>query len=420
MLNARLIAALLSAGTAMSVGAQVATFTPLGDLPGGNFVSEARGLAPDGLAVVGHSRAGAGTEAARWILSRNGSVYVVDAMEGLGFLSDGYRYSVAEDITDDGHAVFGGSSYTVDSWGQPAAEAFRWTRDTGMLGLGFPPGSGTLPQSFAQSCSADGAVLGGYGNNQSPTVPIRWRDGLWSFADSGGDPRPMGQLRSLSSDGSVGVGFEREGADSLYFVVWIGDEPAARLFLGQGVSVSRNGLWGAGMIRDDSGARLAVLVPIGSGAQTLGTPAPGLFTTATAVADHGRVAAVRTGSAAESMEPWLWDRYSGAFIRMIDALEGYGLDLAGWDLTQIADMDADGRVLVGFGFNPAGDVEAFHASIPYACPGDHDRDGSIDTRDIIAFLNDWAGGLRRADTDNDGVVDSRDCLFLLERWRAGC
>jgi hypothetical protein len=42
---------------------------------------------------------------------------------------------------------------------------------------------------------------------------------------------------------------------------------------------------------------------------------------------------------------------------------GYGLDLAGWTLTEARDVSADGTIIVGWGTNPSGDTEGWVAEI---------------------------------------------------------
>ena len=50
-----------------SVTAQAAPlFTGLGDLPGGSFYSQAKGVSADGAVVVGYSEHASSTEAFRW------------------------------------------------------------------------------------------------------------------------------------------------------------------------------------------------------------------------------------------------------------------------------------------------------------------------------------------------------------------
>ncbi len=61
---------------------------------------------------------------------------------------------------------------------------------------------------------------------------------------------------------------------------------------------------------------------------------------------------------------FIWDPIHG----MRDLKEvlsvDYGLDLTGWELTSATDVSADGKVIVGYGVNPAGDKEAWRAVIP--------------------------------------------------------
>jgi probable HAF family extracellular repeat protein len=113
-----------------------ASFTPLGDLPGGIFKSAASGVSADGSVVVGNSNSAAGTEAFRWTLG--------GGMVGLGDLPGGNFSSEATAVSADGTVVVGFSE--VAGLG---TEAFRWTSGGGMAGLGFLPGGGTsaLPET---------------------------------------------------------------------------------------------------------------------------------------------------------------------------------------------------------------------------------------------------------------------------------
>ncbi len=55
------------------------------------------------------------------------------------------------------------------------------------------------------------------------------------------------------------------------------------------------------------------------------------------------------------------------------------------------------------------------------CIADFNRDGTIDTRDFVAYLNAWAAGDDSADIAAPfGVVDSRDFIEYLNRFAAGC
>jgi hypothetical protein len=51
-----------------------------------------------------------------------------------------------------------------------------------------------------------------------------------------------------------------------------------------------------------------------------------------------------------------------------DLLEEYGLDLTGWQLSAAYGISADGLTIVGGGINPAGDAEAWRATLPNPVP----------------------------------------------------
>lgn len=93
----------------------------LGDLPGGNFYSQAFGISGDGSVVVGYSVSGSGNEAFRWTSGTG--------MIGLGDLPGGQFESRALAASGDGSIIVGSGSSTV---GQ---EAFIWRPDSGMRSL---------------------------------------------------------------------------------------------------------------------------------------------------------------------------------------------------------------------------------------------------------------------------------------------
>ncbi len=59
-------------------------------------------------------------------------------------------------------------------------------------------------------------------------------------------------------------------------------------------------------------------------------------------------------------------------------------------------------------------------SISPRCLGDYNADDSVDTRDVLAFLNDWVAGDPRADLNGDGFVNTQDVLLFLNEWNGGC
>lgn len=63
---------------------------------------------------------------------------------------------------------------------------------------------------------------------------------------------------------------------------------------------------------------------------------------------------------------------------------------------------------------------AWAAGLVQYCPGDFNRDGEVDTRDVLSFLNVWTSGDLAADFNGDGEVDTRDVLSFLNAWASGC
>lgn len=51
-------------------------------------------------------------------------------------------------------------------------------------------------------------------------------------------------------------------------------------------------------------------------------------------------------------------------LQLEDVLSQAGLDLTGWELTEVAALSSDGTTLVGKGINPLGDIEAWRAVLP--------------------------------------------------------
>jgi V8-like Glu-specific endopeptidase len=54
------------------------------------------------------------------------------------------------------------------------------------------------------------------------------------------------------------------------------------------------------------------------------------------------------------------------------------------------------------------------------CPADFNGDGTVNTQDVLAFLNAWAAGDDTADFNGDGDVNTLDVLAFLNAWSVGC
>jgi hypothetical protein len=62
----------------------------------------------------------------------------------------------------------------------------------------------------------------------------------------------------------------------------------------------------------------------------------------------------------------------------------------------------------------------FGAWLGCVCRSDFDGNGSVDTRDVLAFLNAWTAGEPSGDFNGDGTLDTRDVLAFLNAWAFGC
>ena len=191
----------LSILTASSTTTKAATFTGLGDLPGGDFTSYARGISADGSTVVGYSKSASGFEAFRWTLD--------GGMAGLGDLQGSDFYSYANAVSGDGSVVVGCSSFGFIS--EPGA--FRWTSDEGMVYMGNLPGD---RMSVAQNVSDDGSTIVGSSNSRA----FRWTSDEGMVAlDSPVGNSVMAEARALSADGSVIVGAGKFTSE-LEAIIW--------------------------------------------------------------------------------------------------------------------------------------------------------------------------------------------------------
>ena len=54
------------------------------------------------------------------------------------------------------------------------------------------------------------------------------------------------------------------------------------------------------------------------------------------------------------------------------------------------------------------------------CRADFNRDGAVDTLDVLAFLDAFSAGDDSADINGDGTVNTLDVLCFLNAWSAGC
>jgi probable HAF family extracellular repeat protein len=352
--------------------AAAATFTPLGDLAGGETYSIAAGVSGDGSVVVGTSVSASGVEAFRWT-SAGGIV-------GLGDLPGATFDSRATAISTDGSTIVG-SSITSQFMSPGSQIAFRWTQATGMVGLGDIAGGPAL--SDARAVSANGSVVVGVGFPSDYGLAFRWTQpsGMVGLGDlPGGNFTSV--ANAVSADGSV-VGCtgsvsppnvqpdpKQTGAFRWTSAGIAGLGWAPGINFSSAAAVSANGEIVAGSFSTDIstfGYRWTAttgFVPLPQLPDIPLTNVKGMS------ADGARVVGYSSAGTGASEQAILWDEQHG--IQKLAALltNVYGLNLAGWHLTEANAISADGMTIVGQGINPQGLSEGWRVQFvpePSSC-----------------------------------------------------
>jgi probable HAF family extracellular repeat protein len=338
-----------------TASAQSPSFIGLGDLPGGapiDFYSTATGISADGRTVVGQSISSNGYEAFRWTaetgivglgdlpgrgffsyagdVSQNGSVVVGFGESDIG--QQGFRWTptsgiepigtVRNEVTavsDNGSVVVG----EMSGQGLDDFEAFRWTLEHGLEGLGDLPG-GELA-SFASGISGDGSIVVGRGtrSRQGLSEAVLWT--------------PDGELVALGNAEGKGSSSASAASYSGHIVVGRSGNEATRWVVG------------------DAPMKLGVLNEISPSSEALAVSGDGSIVVGTSY----------TGTVADiGYEAFIWEESHGMRRLQTVLEEQYGLPLRGWTLTYAKDISNDGTTIAGSGVNPEGDYEAWVAVIP--------------------------------------------------------
>ncbi len=344
---------LIGNGPVSLAGAEVVSFSGLGFLPGGSsFNSTAFDVSADGTVVVGHSHGPNGTEAYRWTAETG--------MVGLGDLPGGEFIGSAQGVSADGSAIAG---YSQSEWcSEGGMEAFRWTAEGGMDGLGDFWGGPF--DSRASAISGDGTFVVGKGHPgsagaQDPQA-FGWteEDGLFSLG-----ALPGGQHDStayaVSYDGSVVVG--RTDSPN-------GEREAFRW-------TAETGMVGLGFLPGGSTSAATAITDDGSvifGSSNVGGYNYEGFrwTEETGMVSLGPDALFKDVSADGSVgigvkdgEAFVWDESHG-LRHLRDILTDAGYDMTDWQLAFCEGVSADGKTIVGIGYDPDSNVQAYIAHIP--------------------------------------------------------
>jgi probable HAF family extracellular repeat protein len=327
-----------------------ASFTPLGDLPGGDFSSTGYDVSSDGRVVVGQGSSASGSQAFVWDLATG--------MVGIGSESIASGISAAGDVVVGTTTTLGGPSAfrwtsvgglelipgaylgsgisadgsTVVGTRRTAAgsdEAFRWTTESGIEGLGVlsaavSPWSGAPSYSYGLAVSGNGSVVVGDSRSSVATEAFRWTaaDGMVGLGYLPGGTSPSGAV-GVSDDGAVVVGDSRNSSGFIEAFRW---------------SVE-SGMVGLG---DLPGGEVS--------SEAFDVSADGNVIVGRSVTENGH-------------EAFVWTT-SGGMQRLFDVLVSNGATgLDGWTLVFALGLSADGQWVVGKATNPLGQSEAFLANL---------------------------------------------------------
>ena len=114
---------------------------------------------------------------------------------------------------------------------------------------------------------------------------------------------------------------------------------------------------------------------------------------------------------------YLFSGCDGSILRTITNDQGTNEQL-GFDAVGMADTNGDGIPEI-IGASGNGNKMYIIRGNYHPIP-DMNHDGTIDTQDVLAFLNAWSTGDPAADFNSDDTIDTRDVLAFLNRWNAGC
>lgn len=305
-------------------------------------LSSALGISADGKTVVGSSTSfveGAGTvfQAFRWT--------VQEGMVGLGFLPGDYLESSAVGVSSDGRVIAGTNR------GLGGNEPFRWTAETGMVSLGHLPNH---TWSGAHGVSADGEVIVGFSQPASGVVQaFRWtsEQGMQGLGFLN-DEYPDSLAQGVSADGSVVVGGAQVSKTSWEAFRWtahegmigLGDLPGG-IFSSAAEAVSADGTVIVGSSVSLNGNE-AFRWTADSGMIGLGDLAGGTFSSSALGLSADGSVVVGSSRSALGSEAFIWTAEDG--MRSVqDVLLSAGVDLDGWHLSVARAVSADGRVIVG-------------------------------------------------------------------------
>jgi len=327
------------------------SFIGLGNVSGGAYDSEARAVSADGSAVVGSSGSPAGQRAFIWTVS--GGMTALD-------VPSGQLWTWANDVSADGQYVVGdaGSNFgTGADW-----EGIRWYVGAGGGMDRFAvSGKGV----WAKGVSAAGSVVVGSAGD----LAYRWtQTGGMEYLGTLYEPllNHRSHASAVSDDGETIVGDtngdDGDGHAQSSAFIWTHDEGMTAMpGAFTAAAISGDGTVVAGTLNYEAYRWTAE-----EGMVMLGTIGPYTRSLAQGVSGDGhRVLGYVTGED-DPGEAFIWEEGKGMRLVKDILVNDFGFtdELDGWTLTRAWAVSEDGSTIVGRGYNPEGQMEAFRAVFP--------------------------------------------------------
>jgi uncharacterized membrane protein len=375
------------------------------------------------------------------LVNTNSARATQPSFTALAELPPGLFYTLPYDISADGSVVVGTGSTSAASGDGPV---FRWTRETGMVGIGasnttqatrtrvsadgstivgrsglgawhWTADTGAVPVPLNANLSGDGAIL--VGSVQDPNTfqsqAARWTEaggvellptvGIYPYGSSAYD---------ISADGSItlGIGNKQSSSPSSEPFLWSATDGVVPIGLPGGPGslgrvdywrISDNGRTVVGNYADASNAIKGLRWTIETGAVELGLLPDGLWMHATSVSADGSIVVGHSQINGADFRPAIWDAIHGP--RYLDdvLVNEYGLGeaLAGWTLISARGISGDGRSIIGRGARFAGDSQAWIAYLgsTSSLTADYNHDGIVNAADYVVWRKN--GGTQSAYND---------------------
>jgi len=403
--------AIASAGSAEFLSAPI---TP------GSFQTIPTGVSGDGLTVFGYATYGDfSTRPVIWRLGDGIAVLPTDET----FQQDG-----SVDASSFDGSVLGGRSIDISG----RRRATYWINGEGPHYV--VAGNECFPVAI-HSVSRNGMIFAGDAvceRSDEPEIIEGFRVELGGVFETIGQIEDMpyrAQTRSvvhaMSGDGSVIVGTASTGDQMPRAAVrWVKDDGLAELPLPEpgesdAYAVSGNGQAAAGQVEVGINFQ-AALWEAGEPPEMLGDlPGGSDRSSASAMTpDASVVVGTSIGLGVEQTpqeEPFVWDRANGMRnLRTMLVLE-FGLPLVGRDMSRVTGVSDNGRVIVGWGSDPAtGSANGW--MVRFIPDGDLNADTLVTSTDLGILLAAWGADDSAADLNGDGVVGPGDLGILLASW----